>query len=264
MYTTIITSIFFLLTLIEELAFLAFDGIMKDAKLKNYFLFKKIVRAIFLIEFTVFNFLFSFAKPEYVFQLVFQIIGNIAAIIYFFLDYFYFSQRTRSYVLWMQNLVFNKTPLSKVFDVYDANGVEYKERKKIPQQRYSIVVAGKDKGLCIFIPTSDGGVLLKPIKPMNEETMMFYAQKIEIDFDNKGSLKFWKGDLPIEAIKEFDYGSESKIYLWIKNRLLSEKGKLILTFTFIGLFLIFVFTFIIADQVFHYDLLNEWFTQKIL
>lgn len=263
MYTTIITSIFFCLVLLEEIVILAVDGIMKDAKLKHFILFKRIIRSLILIEFTLFNFLFSFARPEYVFQLVFQIAGNAVALIYFFLDYFYFSQRTKAYILWMQGIVFNRTPLSKVFEVFDANGIKFKEYKKISQQEFSLVEAGREKGTCILIPSKEGGLLLKPIRKMDDDTLMFYAQKLEIDFDKKGSLKFYKGNLPSEAIKEYDYGTESKIYIWIRDKMFSSKGKTIITFILLGLFMTLIIAFLITDQVFHYDLINDWFMGKL-
>lgn len=263
MYTTFITSLFLIIILAEEIIILAIDGMMKDAKLNHYFTFQKIIRTLVLVEFTVFNFLFSFANPEYVFQLVFQIVANIAALFYFLLDYFYFSQRTRSYVLWMQGIVFNEIPLKKVFKVLDAKGIEYKERKKVPQQEFSLVEAGKDRGLCIFVPSKDGGKLLKPINPIDENTLMFYAQKIEIDLEKEESLRFYKGNLPSEAIKEYDHGTDSKIYLWFRDKLFSEKGRLILTFVFIGILFVFVMALVIFDQVFHFDIINEWFTKKI-
>lgn len=236
---------------------------MNDAKLKHYILFKRIIRSLVIIEFTLFNFLFSFARPEYVFQLAFQIGGNVIALVYFFLDYFYFSQRTKAYILWMQGIIFNKTPLNKVFEILDANGIEYKERKKFSQQEFSLVEAGKEKGTCILIPSKEGGILLRPIKQMDDSTLMFYAQKLEIDFDKRVSLKFYKGNLPTEAIKEYDYGTVSKVYIWIRDKLLSNKGKTILTFIFYGLLIALITTILIADQVFHYDLINEWFTRKL-
>ena len=263
MYGTILTSVSLLVVLVEVIAVCIADGILEDSSLKNIIKFKRIIRTVLLVELVVFNFLFSFAKPIIVFQLVLQITMNVISIAYFFVDYFYFSQRTRLYILWLQSKVFDGVSFSKLFKVYESNGIEYKELKKIRQQRFSIVMAGKDKGKCILIPSRDGDLLLKPKIELDEQTLVFYAQKIEIDMEGKESLRFYYGCLPEEAIKEYDFGAESKIYLWIKNRLLSSKGKLISGLIVAGLIMITLFTMIIISEVTGFDFLNDWLAKPI-
>lgn len=263
MNSVLITFIFFFAILVEVIVILVVNGVMNDASLKCFLVFRRIIKALILAEFTVFNFLFSLVRAEYVYQLVLQILGNTIALIYFFLDFFYFSQRTRSYLLWMQEIVFDQTPLSKVFKILDAKGIEYEKRKKVPQQEFSIVDAGKGRGLCILIPSKTGGSLLKPIKPMDEQTLMFYAVKIEIDLDKEGSLKFYKGNLPDEAIKEYDYGFQSKIYWWIKNVLLSSKVKTILLIVFSFLAMAAILTFTILSEKGHFDIFKDWLEKPI-
>ncbi len=263
MNSTVITLIFFFTILIEVIAILVASGIMNDAKLKSYIIFQRVIRALVLIEFTVFNFLFSLVRAEYVYQLFFQIAGNVIALAYFFLDFFYFSQRTRGYLLWMQGIVFDQVPLIKVFKILDAKDIKYEKRKKVPQQEFSIVDAGRGKGLCILIPSKNGGSLLKPIKPMDEHTLMFYAMKIEIDLDKEGSLKFYKDNLPDEAINEYDYGSEFKVYLWIKNVLLSSKVKYILGMTALLILAAFILVFAILAERGIFSLIDDWLAKPL-
>lgn len=263
MNSTIITFIFFFVVLIEVIVILIVSGMMQDAKLKGCIVFQRIIRALILIEFTLFNFLFSLIKAEYVYQLVLQILGNTLALVYFFLDFFYFSQRTRSYLLWMQEIVFDQVPLKKVFKVLDAKGIKYENKKKVPQQEFSIVDAGKGRNLCILIPSKSGGYLLKPIKQMDEHTLMFYAIKIEIDLDKEGSLKFYRGNLPDEAIKEYDYGSQSKMYLWIKNVLLSQKVKFILSISLSLIVAAIILVFAILAERGIFNLIDDWLSKPL-
>lgn len=264
MYTTVITWLFFGLVLVEEIVYCFLDGtVLADGTLKKYFTFKRIAKIVIISEFTIFNFLFSFSHPEYVFQIVLQILANVFALLYFFVDYFYFTQRTKSYILWLQSVAFKETKISSIFKIYSANGAKYEERRKVPQQEYSIVDAGNKRGLCILVPSRDGGFLLKPNMDMDEDILMFYAQKMEIDFEEDKDLMFCKENPPKELCKEFEYGTPSKIYLWIKNKLLSDKGKTILIFVALGIFLLIILGFLIPSQFFEIDIINDWFMKKL-
>ena len=263
MYTTIMTIVFFVLIIINLIIIAISTELLKAVKLKKYFTIVRLIRVIVLVEFTVFNFLLSFAKAEYLFQLVLQIITNIVAIIYFIVDLIYISQKTRNYILWLQNIVFNKTSFKDTFEILDAEGVGFKEDKKIENQLLAIVEAGKGKGLCIYVPSRNGGILLKPKVEMNKETLMFYAQKIEVDIDDKEKLRFYKGDIPADVVSEYDYGVTSKIYIWIRDVLLSEKGKTIMLLVFIALFIIILLVFLIFYECSDYELLDYFFSIKI-
>ena len=263
MYTTIMTIVFLVLIIINLIIIAISTDFLKAVKLKKYFTIVRLIRVIVLVEFTVFNFLLSFAKAEYLFQLVLQIITNIVAIIYFIVDLIYFSQKTRNYILWLQNIAFNKTSFKNTFEILDAEGIGFKEEKKIENQLLTLVEAGKGKGLCIYIPSRNGGILLKPKVEMNKETLMFYAQKIEIDIDEKEKLRFYKGNIPADVVSEYDYGVTSKMYIWIRDVLLSEKGKTIMTLVSIALFIIILLIFVIFYGFLDYDLLDYFFNIKI-
>ena len=263
MYTDIINGLFVGTVLLEEFAAIILINAIGGMRLKHVLLLRKIVKYLILIEFTVFNFLFSFAHPEFVYQLVLQIVGNVIALLYFFFDIFYFSQKTRSYLFWLQNKVFKDTPLEDVFEPFSAEGVEYKEERKMPQQKYAIVNAGKDKGLCILVHTSNGGLLLKPIEAMDRDTLNFYAQNLEVDFESQGDFKYYKGSLPEEAIKEYDRGKEWKIYLWLRDKLFSNKGKTIMVLVGLGLFVVLILICYLLKYHFNYDVLDDWLSSRL-
>lgn len=242
MYGIILTSVFLIIALIEGTAIVVLINKLSDFSLKLALRIKHIIRAAILIEITVFNFLFSFVDPIIVFQLILQITINVVSLTYFFFDIFYFSQKTRTYLLWLQSEVFGHNSVYDIFRKIKYNGEEFKEKKAMPQQRIYVVNAGSKKGKCIYVPSSDGGFLLKPKVDLDERTLLFYAQKIEMDLEEKRPPLLHKGTLPTEAASEYDFGKESKIYLWIRDKLLSIKGKTIIAFVIIGSIMILCLT----------------------
>lgn len=252
MFTTIITIIFILTMIIGLYLFFFFDVIFKDYGLKHTLLFNKIARTVAIVSFTVFNFLFSFSKPEYVFQQFFQFIGNSIALEYFFFDFFYLSERKRAYILWMQKIVFKKEKTSEIFETIEASGTEYKKEKKSQNQLFSLV-NDENNCKCIFLSSSKGGLLLRPKIKLSNETLMLYAQKIEIDIDQNKGLLFCNKNLIHEAIQEYDYGNESKIYKFIRDKLLSKKGINIMKALLLMALIFFVGFIILGKEYFDFD-----------
>ena len=260
---TIIASLYAGILVGQSLLFYFIDEIVKDKGLKKFLNFRKLYRFLLISEFVIFNFIFSFFKPVYVYQLILQIFGNIFALFYFFVDRFYLSEQTRSYLLWMQNKMFRETKLKDIFEFIDADSAKYVQTRKLENQAFSIVDAGKKIGLCIFVNDKNGGTLLKPFKKMDEETLMFYAQKLEIDYEEEKCLKFCEYNLSHEAIRQYDYGKESKIYIWIRDKLFSKKGKTILKIIGLGLILLLVILIIILNSIGRLDHFLSWFSKEL-
>ncbi len=93
---------------------------------------------------------------------------------------------------------------------------------------------------------------------MDENTLMFYAQKLEIDLEKEGTLMFHEGNLPIEAIKEYDNGVGTNAYYWLDKHIFSPKGKMILAFIAIGIIASFAIVALILNQAFGYDIIQDW------
>lgn len=242
----IITWVTLGLMLVDGIGFAFLSLYEEDSSVSSVIKARRIAKIIALVEINVLNLLFVFIPMRLIIDLITVITANLLALFYLVWDLIYLSERKKEYILWLQKIVFSEKQISSVFDIKEDDGGNYVDKKKFRQQRCSIVKQANEKYESIKLEWGPSVYYLVPKHQLSIETLTFYCLKIEFDMEKKEKLRVYSQDINPVAIKEYENGGLSKIYLFIKYKLFSPKGKTIIQFSIVGIFMIVVISILIC------------------
>lgn len=226
----------------------------KSISYKGALVLIKTAKVIIYLFFTAIIFLVSFFKIKYLGTAI--VVGTISTLllIYTILDLIYFQNAKDDYICAVQNQLCNKDNLNKLFKTIQNKGAKYELLKDDPRQVYGIAKTEK-YGRCITNDQQE--VLYKPIKPMNDAYIAFYAKYFE--FDNK-SIPIFKDKETFESyLKSYQFVGPSFLFYSIKKR----KKKITIIFVSILIAVLIIYIIIYFFGVYNVLGVGDWLSKEI-
>ena len=249
-----INGISFMLAFALFTELLVYMNTRKGLSYKAVLVLIKIAKVAIYLFFTVMIFLVSFFKVKYLGTAI--VVGMISTflLIYTILDLFYFQNVKDDYISALQNQLRDNDNFNKLFKTIQNKGAKYKLQKDDFRQAYGFVETEK-YGKCIT--NNQQKLLYKPLEPMDDVYLAFYAKYFEFDkkriplFLNKASFESY--------LNRYQFVGPSILFYWIKNR--EKKIKIIFMSVFIAVLVIFVVLVLLGEN--NIWGIGDWLSKEI-